>query len=123
MNSIVLSGLLICAGGLWAAEPGVTRLSVYPEHSSLRGSKAEQALLVTATYENGEQRDVTGQTTFRVSPKGTTAVSSSGIVSPLREGKARVEAAFHGKKASTEIAVSELSTNHQVSFLRDVAPI
>src|SRR5882724_9045120 len=98
MKSIARSGMLICAGVLWAAKPaGVTRLSMYPEHSSLRGSKAEQALLVTANYENGEQQDITRQTRFRVSPAGTIAVSPSGIVSPLREGKARIEASFGGK--------------------------
>src|SRR5436309_14859003 len=112
MKSIALSGLLICAGGLCAAKPaGVTGLSIYPEHSSLRGSKAEQALLVTANYANGEQSDVTRQTRFRVSPAGTVAVSASGIVSPLREGKARIEASFDGKTAVSDITVSELSTH------------
>ncbi|HTM47340.1 MAG TPA: DUF1553 domain-containing protein [Bryobacteraceae bacterium] len=123
MKSIAVSGLLIWAGGMWAATPGITRLSVYPERSSLRGSKARQALLITADYGNGEQRDVTRRTAFRVVPNGTAAVSESGIVSPLREGKARVEATFEGRTAVAELTVTDLSTNHAVSFKRDIAPI
>src|SRR5262245_44862290 len=125
MRSIGFSWLLmIYAGGLWAANhTPLSRITIYPEHSSLRGSKSEQVLLVTANYANGEQRDVTRQTRFRVARAGIIAVSPSGIVSPLREGKARIEASFGGKTAITEIAVSGLSTNRPVSFLRDIAPV
>src|SRR3954447_26080818 len=98
MKRILIFGLSIFAGSLLAAPPRVTRLSIYPEHSSLRGSKSGQSLLVTANFENGEERDVTHQATFRVLPDSTVAVSASGAVSPLREGKARVEATFEGKK-------------------------
>src|SRR4051812_36317886 len=71
MKRILIFGLLIFAESLVAAKPGVTRLSIYPEHSALRGSKAGQALLVTANFENGEERDVTHQSTFRVLPEST----------------------------------------------------
>src|SRR6185369_7803786 len=104
MKSILCFGLVIFAGSLLAAKPGVTNLSLFPRHSTLKGSKAGQTLLVTANYGNGEERDVTRQATFRVAPKGTVAVSSSGVVSPLREGKARIEATFEGKTAIAEIS-------------------
>ena len=105
------------------AVPELVGISVHPGRAELRGSKAQQTLLVTALYSNGVERDVTAQARFQVSAPDTFRISQSGVAFPLREGKARVKAAYQGKTAVAELVASDLAAGRTVSFLRDVSPI
>jgi len=123
MKKLFLAAIVSTAAAIAAQPAKVVRLSIYPTESSLRGSKARQALLVTAIYADNQERDVTAQAVIRTHPQTVIAVSPEGIASPLREGRARVKASFGGKSATAEITISDLALNRPVSFLRDVAPI
>lgn len=131
MRSIPAAAVLIfasvCPGAKKeAARPTdseVVQVSIHPAQAILRGNRGHQALLVTAAYRSQEERDVTSRARFRVSPADVISISPAGIATPLREGRARIQASFGGKTSAAEIAVSELSENRPVSFLRDIAPL
>ncbi|MFN0165673.1 MAG: DUF1553 domain-containing protein [Bryobacteraceae bacterium] len=104
----------------WSAELPA-RISLYPSGIHLRGSKAQQALLVTAVYPDGRERDVTSAVTFSQNP--LFAVTAAGVLVPKAEGQARLTALYEGKKASAEVSVQALNASQPVSFVRDVSPI
>lgn len=111
--------LLVLAPLAWSADPASIRL--YPTGIHLRGSKAQQALLVTAVYSDGRERDVTSEATFSQSPLFT--VTGAGVLLPKAEGEAVVTAVFSGKTTAAKVSVRELNASQPVSFLRDVSPI
>lgn len=117
-TAIALTGILCHA---YAASP--SRISVHPERALLRGSNAHQTLLVTAVYTNGVEVDVTSSARFFAEPAAVVHIGADGLVTPLRDGKARVRATFGGKTAYADVMVSGHAAVRPVSFLQDVAPI
>src|SRR5437867_4431214 len=108
---------------LSAAVPQLVKVSIYPGHAELRGSKAQQTLSVTALYSNGVEYDVTAKARFRASTPEIARIGQTGIAVPVRDGKTMIEAGYQGKTAVAELVVSEVGATRTASFLRDVAPI
>jgi uncharacterized protein DUF1549/uncharacterized protein DUF1553 len=102
---------------------GLVTISVYPPRVALQGSKARQALVVTAYYSSGLEQDVTGQTQFTADGTAVVEIRPTGIAVPLHEGSGKVIATFDWKTAAIDISVADLTSQRPVSFLRDVAPI
>jgi hypothetical protein len=121
--AICLNAVATSANELDSALPALVRISVYPTQSTLMGTKAHQALAVTAHYSNGVERDVTGQTQFTTDSSAVVEVKPTGIAVPLHEGSGRVSAVFDGETTAIDISVADLTSQRPVSFLRDVAPI
>ena len=101
----------------------LVEISIYPRQAELKGGKAQQALLVTAVYENGLELDVTGRAQFTIGPAGVIEITGESIALPLKEGRAQVKAAFGGKSATAELSVSRPAEQRAVSYLQHIAPI
>jgi len=112
--------LLTCATVLAA---DVARLSIYPAKVGLRGPRARQTFVLTATSTNNTERDVTTSARIKVIPPDVITISPEGIATPLREGKVRIQASYEGKTSIAELTVSDLQFKNRISFLRDIAPI
>ena len=54
----------------------------------LRGADARQQLLVGAQFSSGALRDETRKVTYEASPADVVRVSETGLVTPLRDGRA-----------------------------------
>jgi hypothetical protein len=88
---------------------------------TISGRDTTQQLLVTAT--DGKPRDVTPSAKYTVAPAGIVTVDATGLVSPLKEGKATITAAFDGKSAKLIVTVTHLNNDLPVSFANEVVPV
>jgi hypothetical protein len=81
-----------------AEAPQVTKLEVWPvQRLTERGAK--QQLRVSASYSNGDVRDVTAWARYDSMDDGVLSVSRSGVVETVGEGQAPVMVRFEGQAA------------------------
>ena len=111
------------AGSARSAGTKLVKISVFPEQVQLSGKKARQALLVTALYSNGVERDVTSQAHFSLKTPGVVEITSQGLVLPLQQGRAEAVVSLEGKNAKVAINVASLEGSRKLSFLHDISPI
>ena len=111
------------AGSARSAGTKPVKISVFPEQVQLAGKKARQALLVTALYSNGVERDVTSQAHFSLKTPGVVEITSQGLVLPLQQGRAEAVVSLEGKNAKVAINVASLEGSRKLSFLHDISPI
>jgi len=92
--------------------------------ATLRGRDARQQLLVTGSYSSGQVRDLTRGVSYEASPAGIVNISSTGVVTPLAEGRVTVTAVSpEGLRASTELVVDNIVVDMPVNFPNQVVPI
>ena len=92
--------------------------------ATLRGRDARQQLLVTGSYSSGQLRDLTRSVTYEASPAGLVSISSTGVVTPLAEGRVTVTAVTpQGLRASTDLLVENIVVDAPVNFPNQVVPI
>ncbi len=90
----------------------------------LRGRDATQQLLVTGESSNGQLRDLTSSVSYSTQPADIVQVDSTGLVTPLAEGKANVTATTSsGKSATLDVQVENLVLDVPVNFPHQVVPI
>jgi hypothetical protein len=90
----------------------------------LRGRDAQRQLVVMAKYAAGITRDATRQIAFSSNPAGIVSVDSTGLVTPLADGKTVVTAqAAGGVNASMEVAVDHFVDDPQINFPNQIVPI
>ncbi len=90
----------------------------------LIGPDSSQQLLVTGTYSSGPVRDLTRQARYASAPAGIVAIDSSGVVTPLRDGKAEITAEVAGAApARVGVTVREFADEPRVSFANQVVPV
>ena len=109
-----------------AADLGVpTELSFATGGSALlRGRDAQRQLVVMAKYAAGMTRDATRQVQFSSNPAGVVSVDSTGLVTPLADGKTTVTAqAAGGVLASLDVSVDHFVDDPQVNFPNQIVPI
>jgi mono/diheme cytochrome c family protein len=101
---------LLCdwiAGGLPApasTEPRVVRLEVVPAVRTLAPGET-QRFLVRAHYNDGSQRDATGQTLFTASDESVTSVDPNGTAKPVSPGEGAVVIRYQGLVATARIVL------------------
>ena len=59
---------------------------------TLKGVDARRQLVVTGTYSDGDERDLSRQVQYASSPAGIVTIDKTGWVSPLKDGKAEITA-------------------------------
>src|SRR5262245_49915531 len=115
MRHTVVIGLLALAATAWSA-PDQPPLRVETGRGaggfSLAGRDAWQQLLVSA----GE-RDLTRSVSYKTLPPGIVRVDATGLVTPLREGKADIRVRGEGgSSASVAVTVTHLAEDLPVNF-------
>lgn len=91
--------------------------------ATLLGPDASQQLVVTATLEDGSQKDVTREVAFAAEPSDIVRIDKVGEVKPASNGKTTVTAQIGGMKASTTIEVAEVETIQAINFPNEVVPL
>ena len=88
------------------------------------GRDAYQQLLVTGQYSTGQVRDLTNTVQYRAEPEGVLTIDSSGYISPLKEGLAKVHATTEkGLSTSVDVEITNIANDVAVSFPGKIAPI
>jgi hypothetical protein len=90
---------------------------------TLAGRDAIQQLIVTGQYETGHRRDLTRDVAYSAVPADVVRVESTGLVTPLKEGKATIKAAVGGLNAAIAVEVTHLVNDLPVHFTNQVVPI
>jgi hypothetical protein len=103
-GDIILAWLT--AGAPWtnAAKAQIASLQVYPEERVLPKGQG-QRLLVTATFTDGEVRDVTGDAAYHSSAPKIASVSGEGVVRTEATGDAAIVVTYQRQSAVFRVAV------------------
>lgn len=90
----------------------------------LRGADARQQLLVGAQFSSGTLRDETRKVTYETSPADVVRVSETGLVTPLKDGKATITAKGpDGLAAHLTVAVDDFNRVTPINFPNQIVPI
>ncbi len=102
-----------------------TELSLATGNSALlRGRDAQRQLVVIAKYAGGASRDFTRQANFESTPPGVVTVDSTGLLTPLADGKATVVARGPGGlQAAIDVTVDHFVDDPQINFPNQIVPI
>ncbi len=114
-------------GGYDAKEPlpatdQVVALDVQPAAVKFTSRNETLQLIVTAKLASGDAADVTRGASFKLSGKFA-AVSANGLLTPLSNGKGKLEIAFAGKTAAVPVQIAGLKNSFDADFVRDVNPV
>ena len=127
---LALLGLVLAAGPPGHAEkdadgsaPRLLSLSLQPRAATLRGRDASQQFLLTGTYSDGWERDLSRQARFSLSDPRAARVDGRGRVVALAEGEVRLTAAFGGRSAGSTITVLASAGSRPPSFALDLEGI
>ena len=91
---------------------------------SLKGIDARRQLVVTGTYSDGDERDLSRQVVYSTKPAGIVSIDKSGWVSPVKDGKTVIMAkAAGGASASAEITVEESGKIQRINFPNEITPL
>jgi hypothetical protein len=98
----------LTAGAPWsnAADAKLATLKLYPEDRVLAKGDT-QRLLVTATFTDGQVRDVTGDTAFHSAAPKIASVSADGAVQAVGMGDAAIAVKYQGQSAVFRVAIPQ----------------
>jgi len=114
-----------CIGILAAALAATSvraQLQILPAHVELTTPESRQQLLAELTA-NGEQRDLTRNSTWSTSNPAVARVDASGLVSPAGDGEAVITAVSGGHTASVRVRVRGAKAPFAWSFRNHVIPV
>ncbi len=124
----VLCGLVLIgyAGSLQAVE-APTSITIAPQQEgqklTIRGRDARQQLIVTGHFADGQVRDLTREVQYSSSPEGIVSVDKTGLVTPLKDGEAKIIVS-HGKvRGEVSIAVTGYAHPLPINFKNQIVPI
>jgi len=110
-------------------DPGnLTAITVQPNAGKkgilIRGQDARQQLYVTGNYSSGQQHDHTQSVNYTAAPAGIVEVSSTGLVTPLKDGQATIAAKEKsGKTATVQVTVEGIANPVPINFKNQISPI
>ncbi len=117
---------LICLGALWSclnpvliAADQSTGLSLAPSKIELRGSRAQQQLVISGTFSADDTRDLTSGVTLTSSNPAVVKIEGT-LAKPVADGTAQVTATLGGLTASAEVTVKEMAMPSPVSFKNEM---
>ncbi len=90
---------------------------------ALRGADARLQLTLSAEYDSGTQRDVSRTAAYEVAPAGIVQISTSGLVTPVADGKATITAKFEGAVATVPVSVERFGDTPDIHFRNRIVPI
>ena len=105
------------------ATPELLSLTLQPRAVTLRGGGASQQFLLTGTYSDGMERDLSRQARFSLSDPRLGRVDDRGQVVALAGGEARLTAEFSGLSAESALRVQASARTQAASFALDLEGI
>jgi Protein of unknown function (DUF1549)/Protein of unknown function (DUF1553) len=91
---------------------------------SLAGRDAQRQLIVTARFASGATRDFTRQVAYASAPAAIVSIDSTGLLTPLADGKATVIAQGPGGlQAAVDVTVDHFVDDPQINFPNQIVPI
>ncbi|HZZ77258.1 MAG TPA: DUF1549 domain-containing protein [Gemmataceae bacterium] len=100
-----------------AVAAGVAKsIKVEPSQFTLAGRDAWRQLLVTSD----KTRDLTRDVTYAVEPAGIVRVDSTGLVTPIKDGKATI---IVNGSAKVEVIVTHITDDIPINFANQVVPL
>ncbi|MCA9063067.1 MAG: DUF1549 domain-containing protein [Planctomycetaceae bacterium] len=91
---------------------------------SLTGRNARRQLIVTGIYSSEQQHDLTHDVTYSSDPPGIVSIDAEGLVTPLKNGTARITARNRdGKSVTIELTTRRCEEDLRVSFDDEVVPL
>ena len=105
-----------------AGAPPVS-IRVEPKEASLRGSGASQQLLVIGTYADGGERDLTGETVWKLSDPVLAAMEPGGRLVARTNGAVIATAAAAGRTAMATLHIEAVEAVREFQFGRDIGGI
>ena len=105
------------------AAPALLYLTLQPRAVTLRGKEASQQFLLTGTYSDGVERDLSRQARFSLSDPRLGRMDDRGQVVALTGGEARLTAEFGGLSAESTIRVEASAKSRPLSFALDLEGI
>ena len=106
-----------------AAAPRLLSLSLRPRAVTLRGRDASQQFLLTGTYSDGVERDLSRQGRFSLSDPRLARVDGRGQVIALADGEARLTGEFGGRRAESTLRIQASAKTRAPSFALDLEGI
>ena len=100
----------------------IVALDVQPAAVKLSSRNETLQLIVTAKLASGDVADVTRSASFKLPGKFAT-VTANGLLTPLANGKGKLDIDFAGKTAAVPVQIAELKKSFDADFVRDVNPV
>ena len=100
----------------------VIALAVEPSEINLNGKFDYNQLLLTAVKGTGESYDASRDFAFKVD-SDVIKVSKSGMVEPMKDGKAKLEIFHKNQKTSLTVRVAGVGGDFKPDYVRDVMPV
>jgi hypothetical protein len=127
----ILAPLLALAVAASGAAAGLASASASPPHSlrvepasvTLRGSAAEQALLVTAVDEQALEHDVTRTARYVSSNPSVARVTREGLIRIAGNGDAEIRVVAAGQAAKVRVVVREATIPQRLNFTNQILPV
>ena len=89
----------------------------------IRGRDARQQLFVTGRYSSGQLHDHTHTARYGVEPAGIVEVSADGLVRPVADGDAVIQAFDGEKSAMVQVRITGVEKPLPVNFKNQIVPI
>ena len=99
---------------------------LHPETKSftLAGRDAWRQLLVSGQHASGKTLDWTAKVTYDAEPAGIVRIDSTGLVTPIKDGKASVTITAPGAAAvKLDITVTHIADDLPINFANQIVPI
>src|SRR5260370_41906210 len=116
MRSIVAVVLFSTAA---AAGPRLVSLKTAPAEVTLQYAGAAQQFLAIATYQDGTERDVTGEAEWRVSNPALAKFTDPARLAALADGSLIVTAALSTARAQSSVRIHGSDAARPFRFARD----
>lgn len=105
------------------AAKGLKSIAVLPENVKLAGANAKLPFIVTGTYSDGAQRDLTRFAKFTSKNRRVVTISAAGMAAAVDNGSSIIQAEVAGKKAQTSLTIQDTHRANSVHFINDLIPM
>lgn len=116
---LVVAMVATLTSSLLHAADQPTGLSLTPAKFELRGSRAQQQLVISGTYSADDIRDLTTGVTLTSSNPAVVKIEGT-LAKPVADGTAQVTATLGGLTTTAEVTVKEMAMPSPVSFKNEM---
>ncbi len=102
----------------------IQTIQIDPGNFTLAGRDAWRQLLVTGQQASGQARDWTGKATYDAEPAGIVRIDSTGLVTPIKDGKATITVSAAGvAPIKVDVTVTHMVDDLPINFANQVVPL